>query len=264
MKDFKGVSKTSFHRQRRGTEKEIAEDILDKFINDPDVEFYSVHWDSKKILLRNGHREERMVVLVKPVDADKPAQYLSAPRTADGKGSTGKDAVIRVLINSNVPLEKCILLGFDTTASNSGIRLGAAVLIERHLATPMLYGGCRHHSAERHVHWADDAVRNMIYPGGEDPWFQRFQNYFPNILTGVQNLQLWEGDEGDSYKAEGAQGCETWWSYQAKKILALAIELNKQDWVREDYQETCELLIVFFKGLQNGMVSYCFTKANAI
>ena len=76
-----------------------------------------------------------MVVVVKPVDENKPSQFLSAPRTADGKGTTARNSVIHVLVNKGVPLEKVILLGFDTTASNSGIRLGAAVLIERQLAT---------------------------------------------------------------------------------------------------------------------------------
>ena len=161
----------------------------------------------------------------------------------------------------HIPLSKCKLLGFDTTASNSGKHLGAAVLIEKHICEnadgePMLYGGCRHHSAERHITWADDSIRHLVIPGGEDPWFQRYKDYFPNILTDLQHMQLWEGEPGDNYIDEGKQGCVTWWTYQSSVILQKALHLNRTaKWLRGDYQEANELLIVRLGGLINGQVN---------
>ena len=109
-------------------------------MNDPDVEYYSVHWDSKKIKLADGSVEERLVVLVKPINSDKPAaQFLGAPRTPDGTGNSAKDAVVQILEQHGVPRHKCILSGFDTTASNTGHHLGAAILIETDLGEPSCY-----------------------------------------------------------------------------------------------------------------------------
>ena len=188
VKDFKGLSKSSFQRQRRKAEQDMAVKLIDEFVNDPDVEFYSVHWDSKKVELADGTKEERFVVCLKPIDADKPAQFIAAPRTPDGTGLSAKNATVRVLVQHGIPLPKVKLMGFDTTASNSGRKMGAAVRIEDHISgenggEPLLYGGCRRHSAERHITWADDALRNVVAPGGEDPWFQRYKNFFPNIQT---------------------------------------------------------------------------------
>ena len=67
------------------------------------------------------------------------------------------------------------------------------------MGKPMLYGGCCHHVYERHVHLADDAVCCITNQNNE-------------------NLQMWEEDEGDAYKNQGAEGSETWWSYQSCEI----------------------------------------------
>ena len=210
----------------------MAVKLIDEFVNDPDVEFYSVHWDSKKVELADGTKEERFVVCLKPIDADKPAQFIAAPRTPDGTGLSAKNATVRVLVQHGIPLPKVKLMGFDTTASNSGRKMGAAVRIEDHISgenggEPLLYGGCRRHSAERHITWADDALRNVVAPGGEDPWFQRYKNFFPNIQTDIQHMQLYEGDEGDNYLTEGKQGCMTWWAHKKTVILNKALELNR-------------------------------------
>ena len=40
---------------------------------------------------------------------------------------------------------------FDTTASNTGARQGAAILIESQLKRAILYLACRHHHCESHI-----------------------------------------------------------------------------------------------------------------
>ena len=50
--------------------------------------------------------------------------------------------------------------------------------------------------------------------------------------------------EADRNQFTGAEGSETWFSYQAWVMRVFAETLNTtQTWVREDYREMCELLI---------------------
>lgn len=62
----------------------------------------------------------------------------------------------------------------------------------------------------------------------------------------MSDLQLWDGDEADQH---GGEGCQTWFTYQAEVVRQFAEEINiTQDWIREDYQEMAELLIIYFHG----------------
>ena len=48
----------------------------------------------------------------------------------------------------------------------------------------------------------------------------------------------------------------TWWTHKKSIILSKALELNRTAiWLRGDYQEMNELVIVKFGGLINGQVN---------
>ena len=116
---------------------------------------------------------------------------------------------------------------------------GAAARLDRHLAEALIWFGCRHHTAERHMAWADDAVRHAQQPGGEDPLFKRFQTFFDYL--DLDDLKMWEGDP---------RGNDTWLSQQAEIARTFAENVNaSKSWIREDYQEMAELLIVYFEGV---------------
>ena len=52
---------------------------------------------------------------------------------------------------------------------------------------------------------------------------------------------MWEGDP---------RGNDTWFSQQAEIVRTFAENVNaSQSWIREDYQEMAELLIVYFEGV---------------
>ena len=92
--------------------------------------------------------------------------------------------------------------------------------------------------------WADKAVRNAMAPGGEDSLFNRYAKYF-NMLDST-DFELWQGEVGDKHAGDS---CITWFSFQAEVVKVFAEILNiNEDWIREDYQEMNELLIVFFGG----------------
>ena len=114
---------------------------------------------------------------------------------------------------------------------------GAASLLGKQLAEALLWFGCRHHVSELHMVWADEAVRHAQQPGGEDPLFKRFQKFFDYL--DLDNLKFWQPDRADN----------AWFTEQAEVVRSFAEDMNiNQRWIREDYQEMEELLIVYFKG----------------
>ncbi len=58
---------------------------------------------------------------------------------------------------ADVNKHRLIGMRFDTTASNTGHMNGAS-LLERELERALLWIACRHHVAELHMGWADEAV----------------------------------------------------------------------------------------------------------
>ena len=103
--------------------------------------------------------------------------------------------------------------------------LGSASRLDKQASYSLLWFGCRHHAAERHMVWADEAVRDALKPGGEDPLFKRFEEHFD--FLDLDNLIVWEDD-----------GSDPWFTEQANVVKRFAEDLNtSQDWIREDYQE---------------------------
>ena len=74
----------------------------------------------------------------------------------DATGVSQKNAVIKMMEDWKVK-ENVIPLLFDTTASNTGLRNGCAVLIEKDLNRSLLCLACRHHVYEVHMKniWQD-------------------------------------------------------------------------------------------------------------
>lgn len=160
--DF-AMSKSSFYLQRKGTEEELASKLMNEFRNDPKIKFVIVHWDGKKVKLADRSIQEHIPILLQPVGSERPPYFIGAPQVPDGTGLSMKDAIVEYIgrIGSGC-MEKTIGICFDTTASNTGVHNGAAALLENHLNKALLWFACRHHVAELHMGWADEAVRHAI------------------------------------------------------------------------------------------------------
>ena len=92
-------------------------------------------------------------------------------------------------------------------------------------------------------------VAVIMFTSGMYTW--RMMLFAVSQIQDNGNLQLWEEDEDDAYKNQGAQGSETWWSYQSFEIVKKAHLLNTTaPWMQEDYREINELLIVCHGGLK--------------
>ena len=71
-------------------------------------------------------------------------------------------------------------MSFDTTASNTGAKNGACVLLEKHIGRNLLYLACRHHVHELII----GGVFTVLFSPSSGPniqLFQRFQQFWRNI-----------------------------------------------------------------------------------
>ena len=92
---------------------------------------------------------------------------------------------------------------FDTTSSNTGVREGAMVYLERILDKKLLWLACRHHIAELHIKHAYTKIMFQTN-SPEDPLFKYFKEWFmsaradpefPDTNT-FRRYDWGEGDEG--------------------------------------------------------------------
>ena len=239
LADF-NISRASVYRQRRDGEHEFGEKLLSKFMNNPNVKYLIIHWDGKIVQYDTGRKEDRIVILLQSIGVIPP-QFIGSPKVPNGTGQAMYDVMMRYLDAHKVLERKDIkLVGmcFDTTASNTGVRQGSATRLDKQVSYSLLWFGCRHHAAERHMVWADEAVRGAPKPGGEDPLFKRFENHFDFI--DLDDLKFWDGNTNGN----------NWFSQQANNVRVFAENLNvSESWIREDYQELNELLIAYFGGV---------------
>ena len=108
----------------------------------------------------------------------------------DATGVSQKNAVIKMVEDWKVK-ENVIALVFDTTASNTGLRNGCAVLIEKDLNRSLLWLACPHHVYEVHMKniWQDLSGKTV---GPDEQLFKRFQSDWNNLSHNLDDLKLFE------------------------------------------------------------------------
>ena len=107
-----------------------------------------VHWDGKLLGDYTGtwahEKVDRLAVIVSNSSQE---QLLNIAKLPSGSGQAIANAVVASLDKWHLT-NQVKAMSFDTTASNSGVRGGAAVLIEEKLGRELLFLPCRHHILE--------------------------------------------------------------------------------------------------------------------
>lgn len=132
--------------------------------------------------------------------------------------------------------ENVIALVFDTTSSNTGLRNGCAVLIEKDLNRSLLWLACRHHVYEVHMKntWQDLSGKTA---GPDELLFKRFQSNWNSFSHDLNDLKLFEWPIDNTSNI---------WN-QASEVISWGEEcVRKNTFPREDYRELLELTLVFF------------------
>ena len=124
---------------------------------------------------------------------------------------------------------------FDTTASNTGIRKGACILLEQQMDKDMLWLACRHHVMEIML---EGVVTSVLPPstGPEIVIFKKFQSKWSSIDKTIYSTSL-----TDEIMAEEVAGC-------ANEVITFALNQLAKFQPRDDYRELLELTIIFLGG----------------
>jgi hypothetical protein len=227
-------SRSTIERKRSKSRKKIAEKIKNDFLLTPKSNLV-VHWDGK--LLENftntantDEKVERIAVAVTGMEVSK---ILGIPKAISGTGAAQADIVFNLL--KEWDLVDCIIgMSFDTTSSNTGIRNGACVILERLLGKKLLYLACRHHILEL-------VVENV------------FKIYFgtttsPDVKFFNDLKKTWPDLEKTNLKPLEDKRLSRPFAKKAKKDtidFLRAVQENPENYCpRGDYLELCELTLL--------------------
>ena len=143
---------------------------------------------------------------------------------------------------------------FDTTASNSGWRCGAAKLLEGLMGKKLFYHACRHHIYELVIKSVYQQTFGSATTGPENVLFKEFKSAWSSIDT-TQDIKTLELDP--SYK---------WLEQRAKEVTEELTQLLSREQererinctvlIRDDYKECADNTLVLLNAVPNTMLRY--------
>ena len=168
------INKESIRRSRHKHRETTAMEIQTSF--DPNCPL-TVHWDGKMLpALSSKELVDRLAVLV---SGQGTMKLLGVPRLPNGTGQSEAAAVYNLLVEWSIA-DRVKCMCFDTTASNTGVKAGACVLLERMLGRDLISLACRHHIMELIVAKVFDTLMGPS-SGPNIKLFQRFREYWCSI-----------------------------------------------------------------------------------
>ena len=120
LDDF-DVSRSTTRRKRMSNRQQIAENIMEKIKEKP-PQFGATHLDGKLLEDSLGDKFERLAILLSGSPEFSSGKLLGVPQLGDSKGQTQADASYYLLEAWGLK-ESVVVLVFDTTASNSGVKV---------------------------------------------------------------------------------------------------------------------------------------------
>lgn len=170
------INRSTLRRHRLKVRSNTANQIREQFkMNKPAV----VHWDGKLLPDMVGKEKvERLPVLI---TADGIEKLLGVAKLHSGTGKAQADAVVDLLRQWNI-VEHVSGMSFDTTASNTSLKIGACSIIEKTLGRELLWLACRHHIMEIMLSAVFTHCIGDISAGPGILLFKRFQKAWPNIV----------------------------------------------------------------------------------
>lgn len=224
------LNRESIRRARRSHRALLAEEIKKNFSLDTPL---IVHWDGKIVPHVTGGVVDRLAILVSGDGVDK---LLGVPMLPSGTGKAQADAVMEALQDWGLE-DRVIGLGFDTTASNTGIIGGTCILLEQALGRQLLNLACRHHM---HELVAMKAFTECMGPstGPEIVLFSRFKNQWMFLATTSEDVRPLLDEEIVAPLLE-----------KRKEFLELFGRHITKSQPRDDYKELLELSIITLGGL---------------
>ena len=244
--DEVSISASAIRRHRSGSRKILADQLKQGFT--PPAEAV-VHWDGKLLDDNVEGKSERLAVMVSGnTEQCVQGKLLSARKIENSTGEAQAAEVFRCLQEWGLE-EKVRAMSFDTTASNTGSKRGAAIKLEQKLGKKLLYLACRHHIQELSV----KAVWTHLFGSDHSPettLFKNFQAAWANInKEDYETLHL--SEELLQEQREGVLR-------DLHVITGVSSEASSE--IRADYKECADLTV---KVLQGSPSQAAFSKPGA-
>ena len=136
------LNRSSVGRKRTDYRLKVVQEIKEHFYpNEP----LTVHWDGK--LLEDLVEKKHVDRLPTRLSGNGISKLLGVPKLVSGTGELVATAVFNTIADWGIS-DQVRAISFDTTASNTGHRAGACVLLEKKLGKSLLHLACRHHIME--------------------------------------------------------------------------------------------------------------------
>jgi hypothetical protein len=231
------VSYSSIRRARQNFRKKVAENLKTDFKSDVPL---TIHWDGKLLEDITGDKVvDRLPILISGLGVD---QLLGVPKLTSGTGENTATAVYEKILEWNV-YDKVKCMCFDTTASNTGRRIGACVLIEQKMDNDMLWFACRHHILDIML----EAVVSLSLSVSSGPDIQIFKRFKAN----------WLKLDKQTYQTAADCPVTVLITDNIKEdIIRFAMKQLDECQPRDDYKELLELSIIFLGGTPKSGVNF--------
>ena len=238
LSQFK-ISKKTLQRKRVSNRTVNMEKEIEDFAkNKP--KYAAAHWDGKLMKDVTGSLQEHESILVSGSPHYTEGKLLSVSKLVDEDNnptSTGEAQALAVLVQLNEwGVDKNVVaLVFDTTSSNSGVRKGATVRLQKALDRPVFFLACRHHVSELII---------------KACWYSLFEadlspdcKFFLNIKEEWSNLDT-RGEVEIVTLSKDLQGREEALSFY-HELLCKKNKRNEMA-IRDDYRElaTCAMVVL--------------------
>ena len=222
--------------------KKNAKYIIVKFKENLNSKDLTLHFDGKSVkeFTDGKHLEqERIAVIVSSPSLEDP-QVLGVP-AAESSNGTDQMEVVTKLIEEWGVTDHIMALGFDITASNTGVHAGAVTLIEQYLGRAVMWSACQRHIHELHIKHAAEYVFGPT-TGPTDQMFKKFRENWGELKDRIDYENL-SGFGWDKYS-------NTVLEQEARISLEFCKKSLAEDiFPREDYKELVQLTAVWLGGV---------------
>jgi hypothetical protein len=244
------LSRSSIKRKRKYHRSTIHNHIREKF-SEENVQLV-VHWDTKIMndsttSVNFTSNTDRLAVVVTGCNVEKILGIVKIPvGTGDAQAKATHELLSLWEVSDNV-----VAMGFDTTATNTGHKKGACIILEKLLGRKLLHLPCRHHIHEIII----SEVFRVLFGASTGPTislFERFKKFWRNVDPSLYHSM-------NDARLESAFGQEL---RQETLVSLKGFLRNDQHFARGDYKEMMDLCLLMLD-FPSASTSYHFQQPGA-
>lgn len=189
-----------------------------------------IHWDGKMLQDLIGRTMvERIAVLA---SYNGTSKFLGAPKVLSSSGANISDVVYQKVVEWGIA-DQVKGISYDTTASNTGKNIGAAVLLQKKIGQKLINLPCRHHIYEIVLR---SVFEKKLSPSSAPNVgiFERFAKSWPDLNHDSINTSI-----VDEIVCSQINGTES------DDIIQFCYNQLTKSQIRNDYQELLQLAVTF-------------------